>query len=128
MIAYLRAFLKALRDAAPAWRPGLFAITPSSDFSFLVEIDDPNLWPVAKVKRDERFAHVQMINPGLAFARHLDIIRLAIHGDDLVFGHADFGVFLLLLRAAAVAARLVAGAAADQARADAKNGDSDIHG
>jgi len=103
----------------------LFAITPSGDFSILVEIDDPNLWPIPKIKRDERFAHVQVLNPGLAFARHLDIIRLAVHGDDLILGHTNFGVFLFLLCAAALS--LIADAAADEKSAGEKNEDSDIH-
>ena len=68
-----------------------------------------------------------MINPSLAFARHLDIVRLAVHGDDLVLGHADFGVFLFLLCAAAVAGCLIAGAAADEKRASEKKEDSDVH-
>ena len=45
-------------EAAATFGLGLFAITPSGDFSVLVEIDDPNLGAIAKVKRDERLAHV----------------------------------------------------------------------
>src|SRR2546427_743763 len=58
------------------WGPGLFAITPVRDLAFFVEIHDPKLGAMAEIKREERLAHVQMINPGLAFARHLDIVRL----------------------------------------------------
>ena len=38
---------------------------PSGDFSVVVEIDDPDLGAIAKIERDERLAHVQMINPCL---------------------------------------------------------------
>src|SRR5207247_3194598 len=43
----------------------LFAVTPVGDLAFFVEIDDPNFGAIDKVKRDERLAHVQMINPAL---------------------------------------------------------------
>src|SRR2546426_146766 len=90
---------------------GLFAITPVGDLAILVEIDDTNLGSVPKVKRDERFAHVEVVNPSLAFARHLHIVRLAVHGDNLILRHADFGVFLLLFLLCAAAVSLIAGAA-----------------
>jgi hypothetical protein len=70
----------------------LLAVAPTRHLAVLVEVDDSHPGPVTKIERDERFAHVQIIDPGFASIRFLDIIRLAKQLDDLVFGQLSEGI------------------------------------
>src|SRR6266480_3324028 len=80
--------------------PPLFSVTPTGYLSIPVEIDHPNFWPVAKIERNESFAHIKMVHPGFSVARSLDVVGLAVEADDLFFSHANLRVLvrLLLLR------------------------------
>ena len=76
----------------------LFAIAPPSHPAVLVEFNDAHFGTIAEIKRDERFAHVQIVNPHLAFTADANVVRPAVKRDDLIPGHADFGILFVVLR------------------------------
>ena len=87
---------KALSGTAIGGEKTLFSVTPTGYFSVPIEIDHPNFGPVSKIKRNESFAHIKMVHPGLSVAGSLDVVGLAVEGDNLFFGHPYLRVLLRL--------------------------------
>src|SRR5262249_28735225 len=107
----------------------LFAIRPTGHLVFFATVGDARFRTVAEIEGDEGLAHVQLVRRGFTFVGDLDVLGLAVHGDDLLLGHADFGIFLggLLSGAAAGAFLFVTGATGSEESAGREHQNRAFH-
>src|SRR5262249_9325925 len=94
----------------------------------LVERDYARFGPVTKIERNVCLSRVEGVNPGLAVASGLNVVGLAIHGENLRFGHADlWTLFLLLLLNRFCVLVNVAGASRNKNRTEDQPKDGIFH-